>query len=98
MQVLAVFACSREPGGNGGRAVTEDAFSGTKVYPFGHSHQDLPYLVGRSFEAVEGRLSSGGKGSFTSLTFESLNRFGLTVPPISDESVAILVADTEILA
>ena len=59
MQGLCVLASARQPGGNGGLTVAEDALSGRRIQSFGERRQHRCDLTGGSFQTVQGGVASG---------------------------------------
>ena len=96
MEELSVLACPSEPPRDGRLTLAEDAFSRGRVQPFGQRREDQSNLMGRGFQAIQGRVASSTEGGAARLTPKRLNPLGLAMLAIPDEGVELSVDVPEV--
>ncbi len=87
MQELRVLASTSQPPRDGGLTVTEDPLGGGWVEPFGQRSEHHRDMTGRSFQAVQGRVTSSAERGAARLTPERLDVLGLAMFAIAHQCV-----------
>ncbi len=93
-----VLAGPRQPGGDRALAVPEHSDGCGDREAFSHRTEDFCDPGGCGFEAIEGRVPTGGEGGLAGLTAEGLDALVVAVRAIADQGVHIRVGDAEIIA
>ncbi len=97
MQVRAVVTSSFQPAGDGGLSMTGAAHEDRNITPLSQEHQDQDDALFRDLEAVERRISTGGKGLPARLTFPILNVIEQTAFAISNKGMELVISYAEVI-
>src|SRR5215469_2107498 len=85
VQGLSVQPRAGQPGDDGRLPVTEDPLGGGGVQPFGQSRQDHGDLVRRSFQTVQGSVTSSTERGAAGLTTKRLDALGMAMRAIANQ-------------
>ncbi len=96
VQGLGMFPCASEPSGDGGLTIAEDPLRGGRVESFSQRGQHDCDLLRRSFEAIQGSVTSGRERGAAGLATKGLDRFSLTMLAIPNERMPVCVCDPEV--
>ncbi len=84
VQGLCVLASARQPGSDGGIAITEDPLGGGRIQPFGERRQHNCDLLGGGFQTIQSGVAPSTEGGVTGLAAECLDLFSATMLAIPD--------------
>src|SRR5216683_6698003 len=91
VQNVRVPACTREPGGDGGLLVAEDAFGRRWVQPFSQRRQDHSDLLRRGFHPVQRRVAPGTEGGVARLAAKGLDPLDLAMLAIANQRMHVRI-------
>src|SRR5215472_16975791 len=97
VQELRVLASTSQPGCDGGLTVTEDPLCGGRVEPFGQRSEHHRDMTGRSFQSVQGRVTSSAERGAARLTAKGLDRIGSPMLAIPDKRMVVSVSAAKVL-
>ncbi len=97
MKARAVIASTFQPAGDGGMGVAGAAHEEGNITTFSQEHQDQDDPLFSDLEAVEGRISTGGKGLPARLASPILNVFEQTSFSIPDKGMELTVGHAEVI-
>ena len=98
VQELRVLARTSQPPRDGGLTVPEDPLGGGWVEPFGQRSEHHRDMTGRSFQSVQGRVTSSAERGAARLTAKGLDVFGLSMLAIPNQRVELIVGVAKVEA
>src|SRR6516165_8791128 len=87
MEELCMPTCTSEPGGYDTLTIAEDPLGSGSIESFGECRQHHGDLLGRGFQAVQGRVASSTERRAAGLTAKRLDPLGLAMLAISDQGM-----------
>src|SRR5262249_38757343 len=87
-----------QPGGDGSGTVAKNPHGSGHREPFGHGRQHLTYALGRRFEPIEWRVSTGRKRGATGLAAQRLDALYFPLSSVADQRMDVRIRDLIVLA